>query len=86
MKELRWSLEKNEQLIKERGVSFEQLVDGRFIGIEKHASKSHQRLMVFEFRRYAWVIPYVENENAYFLKTAFPSRKHTKRYLKGGSR
>ena len=86
MKELQWSLEKNERLKKERGVSFEQLVDARFIGIEKHPSKAHQRLMVFEFRRYAWVIPYVEDERTYFLKTAFPSRKHTKKYLEGGSR
>ena len=86
MKELRWSFEKNEQLKKERGVSFEGLVDARFIGIEKHLSKPHQRLMVFELRGYAWVVPYVESESAYFLKTAFPSRKHTKKYLKGGSR
>lgn len=86
MKELRWSFEKNERLKQERGVSFEQLVNARFIGIEKHRSKSHQRLIIFEFRRYAWVVPYVEDKNTYFLKTAFPSRKHTKKYLKGSLR
>jgi len=84
VKELTWSREKNERLKKERGISFEQLVDSRFIGIEKHRTKENQRLMLFEFRNYAWVVPYVESEGRYFLKTAFPSRKHTKKYLKGG--
>jgi hypothetical protein len=83
VKELRWSVEKNGQLLTERNVSFEQLVGARFIGIEKHPLKPHQKLMLFEFRRYVWVIPYVEAETFYFLKTAFPSRKHTKQYLKG---
>ena len=83
MKELRWSLEKNAWLKKERGVSFEQLVSARFVGIEKHSSKQHQQLMVFEFRRYAWVVPYVEEEGYFFIKTAFPSRKHMKKYLRG---
>ena len=86
MTELRWNAEKNEQLKKDRGISFEQLADARFIGIEKHPSKPHQRLMIFELRRYAWVVPYVEEKSHYFLKTAFPSRKHTKKYLTGGLR
>lgn len=83
MKELRWSLEKNEVLKKSRDISFEQLVDARFMGIEKHPSREHQQLMLFEFRNYIWVVPYVERENYYFLKTAFPSRRHTKKYLNG---
>ncbi len=85
MKEIRWSREKNARMIAERGISFEQLINARFIGIEKHPSKIHQRLMIFEYGKYAWVVPYVEDENIYFLKTAFPSRKHTKRYLTGGT-
>ena len=83
MKELRWDREKNERLKKDRGISFEQLVDARFVGLERHPVKPHQKLMIFEFRHYAWVVPYVEAENYYFLKTAFPSRKHSKKYLGG---
>ena len=83
MKEFIWSEEKNERLQKTRGVSFEQLAGSRFIGIEEHHTRPHQRLMLFEFRDYVWVVPYVESGEHYFLKTAFPSRKHTKKYLKG---
>ena len=57
MKEFIWSDDKNEKLKKERGVSFEQLVDSRFIGIEGHRVRPHQCLMLFEFRDYVWVIP-----------------------------
>ena len=78
-----WSHEKNELLKTRRGVSFEELVKSRFLGIEKHNTRLHQKLMVFEFRRYAWVVPYVEDKGRYFLKTAFPSRKYTKKYLGG---
>ncbi len=79
-----WSYDKNEWLKKERGVSFEELLASRFIRIERHARKLNQRLMLFEFQKYVWVVPYVEDKEHYFLKTAFPSRKHTKEYLKGG--
>ena len=85
MKELRWSQEKSVLLKKERGVSFDDLVSGKFLGIERNPSRGHQRLMLFEVRGYVWVVPYVESESCYFLKTAFPSRKHTKIYLKGES-
>ena len=82
MKELIWSREKDELLKNTRGVSFENLVNARLIGIEKHHTRHHQWLMLFEFRNYVWVVPYVESKEHYFLKTAFPSRKHTQKYLK----
>jgi len=41
-------------------------------------------MYILEIDNYAIVVPSVENENEIFLKTAFPSRKYTKRYgLKG---
>jgi hypothetical protein len=83
MKELRWSEEKSLKLKKERGLSFDDIVAGRFLGIEKNLSRDDQWLMVFEIDDYAWVMPYVDGGDHYFLKTAFPSRKHTKLYLKG---
>ena len=82
MKELRWSQEKSTQLKKERGISFDEIVSGKFLGIERNPSREHQRLMLFEVKGYVWVAPYVESESCYFLKTAFPSRKHTKIYLR----
>jgi hypothetical protein len=82
MKELRWSSEKSAWLKKERGLSFDELVSGRFLGIERNRSYKHQWLMLFEVGGYVWVLPYVDSEDYYFLKTAFPSRKHTRIYLK----
>jgi hypothetical protein len=83
MKELRWNEEKSLKLKKERGVSFDEIVTGRFLGIEKSSSRDNQWLIVFEVNAYVWVVPYVDGGDHYYLKTAFPSRKHTKIYLKG---
>ncbi len=84
MKPAVWNFDKNEWLKKKRNITFELLIGSRFIGIEKHPSRFYQQLMLFEYQRYVWVVPYVDNGEAYFLKTAFPSRKYTKKYLKKG--
>ncbi len=83
MSEIQWNPYKNLELIESRRVGFEDLLNAKFIGIEEHPSKPHQRYMVFEYRKYIWVVPYVVHGDSYFLKTAFPSRKHTKKYLGG---
>ncbi len=83
MKSIYWNQDKNAQLKQLRKVTFEDLINSRFIGIEKHPIKAHQKLMLFEYRGYVWVVPYVKGDDYYFLKTAFPSRKHTKKYLGG---
>jgi hypothetical protein len=59
MKEIRWDHDKNTELKSIRNISFEQLLNARFIGIERHRSKEHQRLMLFEYQKYVWVVPYV---------------------------
>ena len=78
-----WNPEKNAQLRKLRKVTFEDLVNARFMGIEDHPKKPHQKLMLFEYKKYVWAVPYVETKAHLFLKTAFPSRKYTKKYLGG---
>ena len=88
MKYLNWDPEKNEILKRERGISFEEisyLIDaGMIIGIEENPSRPNQKMYILEINDYAILVPYVENESEIFLKTAFPSRKYTKKYgLKG---
>ena len=83
MKELRWDLTKSERLKKTREVSFEEIVQAKFITALKHPKKSHQNIMLFEYKNYVWVVPYVEDVNGIFLKTLFPSRKYTKNYKRG---
>jgi hypothetical protein len=88
MKYLNWNPLKNEILKKERGVSFEEIAyliePGQIIGIEENPSRPNQKMYILEIENYAVIVPYVENDNEIFLKTAFPNRKYTKRYgLKG---
>ncbi len=88
MKYLNWNAEKNEILKRERGISFEEIAylieAGQIIGIEKNPRRANQKLYILEIENYAVIVPFVENDNEIFLKTAFPSRKYTKRYgLKG---
>ena len=82
MKEIKWSLLKSERLKRTRGVSFEDIIRGKLIGAKKHPSKKNQYIMLFEYKMYIWVVPYVFEKDYIFLKTLFPSRKYTKEYLK----
>ena len=83
MKEVRWNPDKNAELKRERDVTFEQLMSARFIGVERHPKRPNQRLMLFELKGYVWVVPYIDEGQCYFLKTAFPNRKYTQKYLGG---
>ena len=40
-----------------------------------------QRIMVLSVFNYAYLVPYVENEEELFLKTIIPSRKATQQYF-----
>jgi hypothetical protein len=82
MKEIKWNLLKNERLKSTRGVSFEDIIRAKLIDVKKHQSKKNQYIMLFEYKRYIWVVPYVFEKDYIFLKTLFPSRKYTKEYLK----
>ncbi|MFT4929808.1 MAG: hypothetical protein ACI8WB_005943, partial [Phenylobacterium sp.] len=43
----------------------------------------NQRIFIVNIDDYAYAVPYVESDREYFLKTVIPSRKLTKRYLRG---
>ena len=83
-----WNLEKNEELIKERGISFERIIqhieNERILDIIKHPNTSkypNQRMFILEIDNYAYLVPFVENDSEIFLKTIIPSRKATRKYL-----
>lgn len=84
MKAFRWDSSKNELLKRTRGLSFEEIIQSKYLGIEQHLSRKNQAVMLFEHERYLWVVPCVIEKEYIFLKTAFPSRKYTKRYKKEG--
>jgi len=88
MKYLNWSSEKNEILKARRGISFEEIAylieSGQILGIAENPGRPNQKIYILEIESYAVIVPFVEKDNEIFLKTAFPSRKYTKRYgLKG---
>ncbi|WBA82186.1 hypothetical protein [Endozoicomonas sp. GU-1] len=92
MKCFNWNAEKNQQLIDQRGKSFEEIIfhiqNGDLLDDIAHPNEvdyPHQRVFVVNVMGYAWLVPYVENEKELFLKTLIPSRKFTRDYLEGDS-
>jgi uncharacterized DUF497 family protein len=91
MKPFRWNLEKNETLRSERGISFESIVvaigSGGLLDILAHpnpAKYPNQRVLVVACDNYAYLVPFVEEADHFFLKTVIPSRKATRDYLNQG--
>jgi len=91
MKPFRWGAEKNEQLQLERGCSFEQMVvaieAGGLLDVLTHpnpAKYPKQKVLVVASDGYAYLVPFVEQDDHLFLKTVIPSRKATRDYLNQG--
>ena len=88
MKQINWNAEKNQWLMSERGISFEDVLyalqSGRLLDDFFHPKKikcPNQRMLVVEVDGYAWLVPCVENDDEIFLKSIILSRKATKQYL-----
>ncbi len=88
MKYIDWDKEKNELLKRSREVSFEEVVlaingKGLLDIIENPNQKRYpeQKIFIVNIGNYAYLVPFVEDESKYFLKTIIPSRKMTKKYL-----
>ena len=91
MKPLRWSQEKNEVLKAERGISFESVVvaieSGGVLDILAHPNQAkypQQRILVVAADSYVYLVPFLDDNDCYFLKTIIPSRKATRDYLNQG--
>ncbi len=84
-----WSDEKNLLLKKQRSVCFENVVtsiqNGKVLDIIKNKSKNHpgQYCLIIDISNYAYIVPFVKNDNIFFLKTIYKSRKQTEKYLRG---
>lgn len=84
-----WNTDKNTWLKTHREITFEEIVvlihAGRVLAVEVNPRYPHQKMYVVQKENYALVVPFVENGDEIFLKTAFFSRKHTQRYLSKGA-
>lgn len=83
-----WNIEKNNVLKAERRISFERIVvaieEDHLIDVLEHPNKEkypNQVLLIIDIDNYIYVVPCLINNNVYFLKTIFPSRKFTREYL-----
>jgi uncharacterized DUF497 family protein len=80
-----WDNEKNNKLIAERGISFddvsELILKEEYLDILENPNKENQMIFIVRLKDYIYVIPFIidEDENI-FLKTAYPSRKFNKIY------
>jgi len=72
----------------EQKISFEVVIssieEGNLIDTIQHPNQEkypNQRIFVIEIDRYVYLIPFVESDTEFFLKTIIPSRKMKKQYL-----
>ena len=85
----RWDPQKNARLMRERGLSFEQIVlaaeGGDLLQVIAHPNPARypeQKIMVVAMDAYAFLVPFVQEEDGYFLKTIIPSRKATRDFMR----
>lgn len=83
-----WNEAKNQSLLKQRGVCFEDVVYaiscGDVLDIVPHHKLDkypNQKIFVLSIKEYVYYVPFVEDEEKVFLKTIIPSRKLAKEYL-----
>ena len=83
--DITWDQNKNEWLILNRGISFEEISDkilnADYIEILENPAREDQLYFIMNINNYTWVVPFLINRsNQIVLKTAFPSRKFHKKY------
>ncbi len=85
-----WNVEKNEQLVEQRGISFEHIISAieqvGLVDVLEHPNQERyrgQRIYVVNVERYLYLVPFVTSaDGTRFLKTIIPSRKATRHYRK----
>lgn len=88
MKYFDWDKVKNERLKAERDISFEDIINaidnGQLLKTLDNPNQIRypgQKMYIVNISDYAYVVPFVEDEEKRFLKTIFPSREMTEKYL-----
>jgi len=83
-----WDEKKNSLLKQIRNISFEQVVlaieNRRVVDVFNHPNQQKHKGQIFilvEINNYVYVVPTDMTAENYNLKTIYPSRKYTKKYL-----
>ena len=83
-----WNEDKNQQLVEQRGISFERIVSaieqGGLVDVLEHPNQERyggQMIYVVDIEQYLDLVPFVTGaDGTRFLKTIIPSRKATRNY------
>ena len=87
--QFQYAQEKNAQLIAERGIGFEEIIEaiqnGNLLDITQHHNQEmcpHQKILHVRCLKQVYLVPYVvQKDKSIFLKTLYSSRKATKKWL-----
>lgn len=85
----RYNPEKNAQLIRERGIGFDEIIEeianGNLLKISDHHNQQmypNQKILYVKCLSKIYLVPYMEEKGGnIFLKTLYPSRKASKALL-----
>jgi len=82
-----WDDDKNQKLQNERDISFEEISEiilrKEYLNILENPSRFNQQIFVVKINNYIYSVPYIIDEQSnIILKTAFPSRKLHKKYMR----
>jgi uncharacterized DUF497 family protein len=90
VKNFSWDDKKNQLLIKERNISFEDVVyalaKGQLLDIVSNPNQEKyegQKIFILYINDYAHLVPFHESDQEIYLVTIIPSRKATRKYLRG---
>ena len=82
-----WNADKNQLLMRERGISFERIVFeigcGNELAVLEHPNQEKypgQKISMVRVDDYVYAVPFIESDTEFFLKTIIPSRKATRQY------
>ena len=82
-----WNADKNQLLMRERGISFERIVFeigcGNELAVLDHPNQEKypgQKISMVRVDDYVYAVPFIESDTEFFLKTIIPSRKATRQY------
>ena len=83
-----WNNAKNQKLKAQRGISFEDIVyyiqARELLDEVEHPNQEKypgQRILTVNVLGYVHLIPFIDSEDGYFLKTIIPSRQATKHFF-----
>ena len=81
-----WDDEKNQKLQAERNISFDEISEiilrKEYLDILANSSRPNQQIFVIKLNNYIYSVPFViDDQSNIILKTAYPSRKLSKKYM-----